>query len=127
MTLRGLTIHEAYALMSKGKGRRRTKYGAKRCTTADGEKFDSKAERARWGVLLLMQARGEIERLERQPVYELVVNGVKVGRYVGDFRYFDVRAKRFVTEDVKGVKTPVYRLKKKLVAALHGIEIKETK
>jgi len=30
-----------------------------------------------------------------------------------------------VVEDVKGVKTPVYRLKKKLVEALHGITIQE--
>jgi hypothetical protein len=31
-----------------------------------------------------------------------------------------------IVEDSKGVRTPVYKLKKKLMLACHGIEIRET-
>ncbi len=57
------------------------------------------------------------------------MNGLKIGRYIADFRYFDNERNVAVVEDVKGGKatmTPIYRLKKKLVKALYGIEIVET-
>ena len=105
-------------------------------TVVDGITFDSKKEAARYGQLKLMEKAGEIAELELQPKFQMVVNGVKLGSYIGDFQYNEYltpKAKRpkdehdrvSVVEDVKGVKTPVYNLKKKLVKALYGIEIRE--
>jgi hypothetical protein len=48
---------------------------------------------------------------------------VKPISYVADFVYTDERGRHIV--DIKGFKTPVYRLKKKLLFLLHGIEIEE--
>ena len=94
-------------------------------TIIDGIQFDSKAEASRYQELLLLQRAGVIHSLELQPRYDLVVNGCKLGFYRGDFRYIDVATGQSVTEDVKGVATPVYKLKKKLVKALYGIDIVE--
>jgi hypothetical protein len=99
-----------------------TKYGAIR-TEVDGITFASKAEARRYDELKLMLKAGAISRLDIQPRFPLTVNGVTVGAYVGDFAYMDNG--KLVVEDVKGVKTPVYRLKAKLVRALYGIEIVE--
>lgn len=101
-----------------------SKYHAKR-TTVDGVTFASKAEATRWQELRLLERAGQIADLEYQPRYLLTVNGVVVGTYVGDARYRDVLRDRLVVEDVKGVRTPVYRLKKKLMRACHGIDITE--
>jgi len=54
-----------------------------------------------------------------------VVKDRKVGEYRADFRYVEARTGKLIIEDVKGVKTAVYRLKKKLFEALYGIEITE--
>ena len=100
------------------------KYGAIP-THLDGLAFDSKAEARRYQELKLMQAAGEIKHLECQPRYPLIVNGVRVGEYRGDFRYTETATGRIVTEDVKGVRTQVYALKKRLMLALYGIEVVE--
>ena len=100
------------------------KYGAIP-TRVDGRLFASQAEARRYQELKLLQAAGEIDRLECQPRFPLVVNGVKVGEYRGDFRYTETATGRVVTEDVKGVRTQVYTLKKRLVEALYGVKIAE--
>lgn len=100
------------------------KYGAK-ATTVDGHRFASQAEARRYGELKLLEKAGEITNLELQPKYPLLVNGVVIAHYVGDFRYH-VKGLP-VVEDVKGVKTPLYRLKKKMLRAQYGIEIAETR
>ena len=46
--------------------------------------------------------------------------------YIPDFVYFDKKEKKTIYEDVKGAKTEVYKLKKKILYWRHGIEIKET-
>lgn len=99
------------------------KYGAKR-TMVGAEKFPSKKEAARYEELMLLQRAGRITELTRQNAFELVVNGVTVARYVSDFGYLENGLR--VIEDCKGFRTPVYRLKKKMMAAQYGIEIKET-
>jgi hypothetical protein len=102
-----------------------TKYHAIR-TEVDGFIFASKAEARRYGELKLLEYQKEIRQLELQPSFDLLVRGgKKVGKYKADFRYYDVFKKAWVIEDVKGVKTPVYKLKKKIVEAVYGIEIKE--
>lgn len=100
-----------------------SKYGASK-QTVDGITFDSKAEAERYSILKLLEKAGKIQRLEVHPVYPLVVNGMKIGKYIGDFHYLENGAG--ILEDVKGVKTAVYRLKKKLIKAIYGIEIRET-
>ena len=99
------------------------KYHAVR-TTVDGITFASKKEAARFVELRLMERAGEIGQLTLQPVWPLVVNGVKICNYIADFQYRTPVGR--IVEDVKGVKTPVYKLKKKLMLAVYGIEIYET-
>ena len=106
--------------------KRRTKYNAKK-TYVDGIKFDSKAEARRYGELKLLLKSGGISHLELQPRYDFIVNNVKLGFYKADFRYVDLASNKLIVEDVKGMKTPIYSLKKKLMKAIHGIEILETK
>ena len=100
------------------------KYGAIK-TTVDGIKFDSKREAARYCELKLMEKAGIIDSLYLQPRYDIVVNGQKICFYKADFKYFDSELKKWIIEDVKGMKTPVYNLKKKLVKACHNIDIAE--
>jgi Protein of unknown function (DUF1064) len=87
--------------------------------------FDSLRELARYKELLLLEKAGVLRKLELQPKYELLVNDQKIGCYYGDFRYEVVATGESVTEDVKGFRTAVYQLKKKLVKALYGVEIVE--
>lgn len=107
-------------------GKRWQKYGAKR-VKLDGFLFDSKKEANRYGELKLLELRGEICNLEVHPRFPLVVNGVLVCTYVADFRYVNLKPRlpRLTVEDTKGVRTQLYKLKKKLMLALHRIEIVE--
>ena len=92
----------------------------------DGRLFDSKAEAARWQELSLLERAGEITELERQVEYELIPKqkGERAVKYIADFRYVDHDGKT-VVEDTKGVRTPVYILKRKLLLWVHGIRIRE--
>jgi hypothetical protein len=102
---------------------KRSKYGAKK-TVVDGITFDSQAEATRYGVLKIVQASGLIRDLRLQVPYQITVNGKKVCRYVADFVY--IESDKEVVEDVKGMKTPVYNLKKKLMEAVFGVVIFES-
>ena len=117
---------EAFAIRrAKVASGRTGKYNARR-VEIDGVWFDSEAEGRRYLELKALQAAGEIVGpIELQPVFEIVSNGQRVGEYRADFRYLCRRRGRRIVEDVKGFKTAVYKLKKKLVEALHGIEIVE--
>lgn len=107
----------------------RSKYHAKK-TVVDGITFDSKREADRYLVLKSMEEDGTIEDLRRQVRYELVPAFDVDGRhyrpvfYVADFVY--VEDGKEVIEDVKGMKTDMYRLKRKLVAYRYGMNIRET-
>tara|TARA_Y100000310_G_scaffold305024_1_gene344783 strand:- start:577 stop:897 length:321 start_codon:yes stop_codon:yes gene_type:complete len=105
-----------------------TKYGAQR-TYVNGIPFASKREANRYTLLLLLERGGYLTNLELQPVYPLEVNGKVVGKYVADFRYLDCTEKgkaEWIVEDCKGVPTPVYKLKKRMMDAQYGITIRET-
>lgn len=104
-----------------------------RKATYDGEQFDSLTELSRWKELLLIQRAGEIKDLRRQVPYELIptqkINGKvteKSCKYIADFVYTDKSGKTIV-EDVKGVKTAEYIIKRKLMLKVHGVEIFETR
>lgn len=104
--------------------KRRSKFNAV-ATVIDGIRFQSKAEAARWGELKALEAAGEVFDLQRQVTFPLVVNGKLICRYIADFTHRDKHGYRTV-EDVKFVVTPVYRIKKKLMRAVLGIEIFES-
>jgi hypothetical protein len=95
----------------------------------DGRWFASAAEARRYEQLKRMVDSGQIERLELQPMFPIVVNGAMICKYKADFRYqvLDPRGRVLdvVVEDVKGMLTDVYVMKKKLVEALHGVKIHE--
>lgn len=103
------------------------KYGNQK-TTINGITFDSRKEASRWQELRLLEQAGEIVGLNRQVKIELIP-ATKLYRavtYVADFVYFDKRQKKTIYEDVKGMKTDIYKLKKKILYWRHGIEILET-
>ena len=98
-----------------------SKYNSRK-VTVDGITFDSKKESRRYLELKQMEAAGEIHDLQLQvpfeliPSFEIMIDGKKRKRrkmqYIADFVYYinDVR----IVEDVKGRKTDVYNIKKKL-------------
>ena len=118
-----------------------SKYHSKRVITSDGV-FDSKREYRRWCELKQKEQDGEIENLQRQVRIELIpaiyapdIIGKRGGRkkgallerkatYVADFVYMENGEK--VVEDVKGLRTKDYILKRKLLLWRYGIQIRET-
>ena len=104
----------------------KNKYGARKLTAPDGQKFDSVKEFHRWGCLRLLERAGKITDLKRQVTFELIPkqDGERACTYVADFTYYENG--QYVVEDCKGFKTDVYRIKKKLMKWVHGISIKET-
>ena len=94
-----------------------SKYRAIR-TEIDGITFASKKEAARYQELRMLERAGYISGLELQPRFPLHINGVKVCDYVADFGYL-ARDQKPVVEDVKGMKTSVYRLKYKMFHACY--------
>ena len=113
-----------YPIIPK-KTRRPNKYFAKK-TVAMGLKFDSRWEAERWGQLKAMERAGVVTQLERQIKYELSINDVKICDYIADFRYLleeENGLSKLVVEDAKGILTPEFKLKKKMMKAIHNIDI----
>lgn len=103
---------------------RRSKYNAKK-KVVDGHTFDSKREAERYCDLKLFLRAGEIRNLVLQPRFLLQDKFVdKQGNkhrkieYVADFFYID-KLGRNVVEDVKGVLTDVYKIKKKMFLKIY--------
>lgn len=103
-----------------------------RKTVVDGITFDSKREAKRYGELKLLERAGEIRDLQMQVRYELIpafdVDGkhYRPTSYIADFTYVDAKTGKKVVEDVKGMRTDVYRLKAKMFAHRYGVSILET-
>ena len=98
------------------------KYHNKR-VVVDNINFHSIRESMRYGELKMLQRMGEITELELQPKFPIAVNEQKICTYIADFRYW--KDGKAIIEDVKGAKTALYSLKKKLVQAIYSIEIIE--
>ena len=99
--------------------------------TEDG-RFDSRREYKRWCELKLLQRAKVIQDLRRQVSFTLIPaqkdkdTGKVVEReckYVADFVY--TMDGKTVVEDTKGMKTPEYIIKRKLMLEKHGIKIEE--
>jgi hypothetical protein len=114
----------------------RSKYGARK-TVVDGITFDSKKEAKRYRELKLLERAGEICCLRLQVPFELIpaqyeetgevyTKGANKGKpkrgkciekavtYIADFVYYNSDATVRTVEDVKGMRTPVYIIKRKL-------------
>lgn len=104
---------------------RHPKYGNQK-TEVEGVLFDSKKEAERYKELLLLERAGEIHELERQVRFELRVNKHPVCSYTADFTYRKRGFKALTVEDSKGVRTRDYIIKKKLMKAIHNIDVLET-
>lgn len=109
-----------------------------RKTQAFGMTFDSRKEATRYGELRMMEKAGLIHHLERQKKYVLIPSQKlpvpirRLGRnyytercinYVADFVY--VKNGRVIVEDTKGYATPEYKIKRKLMLYIHGIQVME--
>ena len=97
--------------------------------------YDSKREATRAQELRLLEKAGEIAHLSEQVTFELIprqrgADGKVVERscnYVADFTYWEPAiGAAFIVEDVKGMKTRDYIIKRKLMLRVHGIRIRET-
>lgn len=104
---------------------RKSKYNNQK-TVVNGIQFDSKREANRYCELLLLARAGEITNLQRQVRYTLIPkqDGERACDYVADFVYAD-KAGRTIVEDVKGARTDMYKLKRKLMKWVHGITVEE--
>lgn len=95
------------------------KYNAVR-TECDNFKFASKAEKAYYEKLKLLKQTGDISFFLMQvPIH--LKSGIK---YVCDFVVFWTNGE-VTFEDVKGMKTSVYKLKRKIVEQEYPFAIKE--
>ena len=90
----------------------------------DGIKFDSKRECAYYQELKLLEAAGDISQLRVHPKdFNITINNKRICRYEPDFIFYDNKQGRFRIQDVKGVVTALFKLKKKLVEATYDIEV----
>lgn len=127
------------AKMAVQEVKKRSKYGNRK-VVRDGIKFDSEREAARFAELKVLQAMGKIRNLRLQANFTLVegyttIEGkrIKPMVYRSDFAYEratepDCNGAVYwlrEVEDVKGVKTKEYQLKKKLMQDKYGITIRE--
>lgn len=123
-----------------------SKYKAKK-VEVDGIKFDSKREARRYEELLLLEQAGEIKDLKRQVKYIVIPAqrepdsvGVRGGKikgkliekecaYYADFVYTDTHTGEQIVEDVKGYRDgqayALFKIKRKLMLYVYGIQIKE--
>ncbi len=99
---------------------RRSKYHARK-VTIDGITFDSGAEARRYGELKLLEKAGEIRDLQVHVIFRLIDGFDRHGEHIrpttyeADFVYhMTVDPETLVVEDVKGVHTAVYQIKRKL-------------
>lgn len=93
----------------------------------DGLKFDSQRELQEYIKRKQLEKIGAIVDLQCQVRFPLVVNGKKIAVYIADFTYYFANNPGvLVVEDVKGYRTPVYKLKAKLFFALYGFAITES-
>lgn len=86
--------------------------------------FASKLESQRYFFLQLAKKQNAIKDFELQVPLQITINDKKICKYICDFVIITNSDKKLY-EDVKGFKTPVYRLKKKLVEANFNIKIHE--
>ena len=97
----------------------------------NGKWFDSKKEMRRYQQLELLQRAGKIKNLCCQVTYDLLPTTCIGGQtqrkttYTADFVYWDIEKDCEVVEDAKGMRTDVYKIKRKLMWEILGKEVRE--
>lgn len=92
----------------------------------DGHFFASRAEAKRYSELMLLWEADVIRAMRLQPRYQLLpktdIGGEHLSsiEYVADFAYYEVATRKQVVEDVKGVETSMFRLKRNWFLRLYG-------
>lgn len=122
------------------------KYSNTKCRCAQGHIHDSKKEAKRCNELTILERAGIISGLQQQVKFilipaqreisrEIYTKGAKKGQpkegkvlekecsYYADFVYTENG--QYIVEDTKGMRTPDYKIKKKLMLYVHGIRIRE--
>ena len=90
----------------------------------DGIRFASKKEGVYYAALKQREKAGEVSAVELQTPFALVgPDGTLISTYRADFCFWDHVADRFRVIDVKGVETKDFRIKKRLMKSLKGIEV----
>ena len=102
---------------------KRHKFGAEKMEV-DGITFVSRKEAAHYSELLLLLKAKKIENLALQVPFLITINNIKICKYLADFTYTDDKGV-FHVEDVKGMRTPIYKLKKRMVEATYPFKIEE--
>ena len=96
----------------------------------DGIEFMSSKEGKRYLQLKELQNKGEITDLKLQvpfiliPSFNLGKKRYREMKYIADFVY--IKDGQQIVEDTKGYRTEIYKIKKKLMAYIYQIEIKES-
>lgn len=117
-----ITVQEAQRLGYLSP-KKRGKFNNQR-TNYNGRWYDSKKEAHRAYELDMLARGGYVKQWSAQPEYKFIINGVKIGSYFADFlvEYPDGHTE---VEDVKGVRTDLYKWKCKMMEAIYKIKIKE--
>ena len=103
-------------------------------TKLSGITFDSKAEARRYERLIDLERNGLIAGVTRQVPFVLAKSVKFYGekrakpamKYIADFVYTDITTGKIIVEDVKGMQTSIFRIKRHLMLALLGIDVKLT-
>ena len=89
-------------------------------TVIDGKRFDSKKEGGRYAELRLLERAKEVVRFFEQVPFHLTA-GID---YIADFVVLWADG-HYTVEDVKGIRTDVYIMKKKIFREKYGFDITE--
>jgi hypothetical protein len=94
----------------------------------DGIRFASKREAAYYGELRMREKAGEVGAVELQRRFQLLgEKGELICVYVADFCFWDHTQDRFRVVDVKGVETEAFKLKRRMMRVLKGIDVEVVK
>ena len=113
----------------RGKAPKKGRYpvAPKEARTVDGVVFGSLAEVRFYGALKVRQLLGEVSDIQLHPSFELVVNGVRIGKYTTDFGFLDeAGVRRYVEVKSAGTRRERdWKLRRALAEAIHGVVIGE--
>ncbi|WP_159585946.1 DUF1064 domain-containing protein [Chelativorans xinjiangense] len=106
---------------------KRNKFNARK-VTVDGRTYDSKAEAAYCETLLLREKAGEVSAIEFQRPFALIgPDGMLITTYRADAAFWDNIENRFRVIDVKGFETKEFKIKRKLMKSLLGLDVEIVK
>jgi hypothetical protein len=106
-----------------------SKYNSKK-TIVDGITFDSIKESRRYSELKILKIAGEVDNFNLQPAFLLQEgfkrkDGKKIREiwYIADFEVWYKDGRREI-EDVKGMETEVFKIKRKLFEAKYDLVLR---